>query len=128
MNKIIFELFLVTLLLNEAICLPTKNPLSEKTQTSKNPMRRFCKVKYRLMPKMASSFTTDFMMFKRPRIACFWVKTQSEKKIPKTASTTTKSPRITTTTPQPTTKMPKLCTFHIEFASLFNFCNSYIRT
>ena len=136
MYKIVIELLLVTLILNEAICFPTKHQilLSEKNQTtrvSRHPMRRrICTVKFRLMPKMALSFTTDFMMFKRPRIVCSWIKTQSEKKIPKDVSTTTKSTSITTTTtPQPTTtRMPKLCTFHIEFASLFNFCNAYLRT
>ena len=89
MFKIVIELLLVTLILNEAICFPTKHQilLSEKNQTSRvsrHPMRRrICTIKFRLMPKMALSFTTDFMMFKRPRIVCSWVKTQSEKKIPK---------------------------------------------
>ena len=130
MYKIVIELLLVTLILNEAICFPTKHQilLSEKNQTSRvsrHPMRRrICTIKFRLMPKMALSFTTDFMMFKRPRIVCLRAKTQSKNIIPKNVTTTTKSPTITTTT----RRVPKLCTFHIEFASLFNFCNSYLRT
>ena len=128
MYKSVFQLLLVTFLLNEATCFPHKHQqvISEKNPATRNPMRRFCTVKFRLIPKMISSFNTDFMMFKRPRIVCHWAKSQSEKKIPKNVSKTTKSPRITTTTTPPlTTKMPKLCTFHIEFASLFNFCSSY---
>ena len=125
MYKIIFKLILVTLLLNEAIFFPTihQEVISEKIPTSRHPMmrRKICKVKFRLMPKITSSFISEFVIFKRPRVLCFWVK--SEKKISKTASTTTKSPRISTTTQTSTTRMPKLCTFHIGFASLFNFCN-----
>ena len=128
MCKITFQLLLVTFILNEAICFPHKHQISEKTQTSRNPMRRkICTVKFRLVPKLASSFTTDFMLFKRPRIVCLRAKTQSKKKIPKNVTTTTKSPTITTTS-LPPTRMPKLCGYHVEFASLFNFCNAYLRT
>ena len=129
MYKIVFQLLLVTFLLNEATCFPHKHQqvISEKIPATRNPMRRFCTVKFRLIPKMISSFNTDFMMFKRPRIVCHWAKSQSEKKIPKNITKTTKSPRITTTPLPLTAKMPNLCTFNIEFASLFNFCNPYLR-
>ena len=82
MYKSVFQLLLVTFLLNEATCFPHKHQqvISEKIPATRNPMRRFCTVKFRLIPKMISSFNTDFMMFKRPRIVCHWAKSQSEKK------------------------------------------------
>ena len=82
MYKSVFQLLLVTFLLNEATCFPHKHQqvISEKNPATRNPMRRFCTVKFRLIPKMISSFNTDFMMFKRPRIVCHWAKSQSEKK------------------------------------------------
>ena len=136
MTKIIFELLLVTFLISTANCNPNgRNQLSNEIQTTKTQTPEFskigknkvCKVAFRFVPKLSTSFNTVFMMFKKPKNICYWVKTQSEKTTPKTTPKTTTTARTTTAQP-PATRKPNLCKFHIGYTSLFNFCkNIYSR-
>ena len=130
MTKIIIELILVIFLLSIASCNQNgRNRLSNEIQTpkihtldfSKMRKNKVCKVRFQFVPKLITSFSNDFMMFKKPTIVCYWAKTQSEENIPKSTKTTAR-----TTTAQPlTTKKPNLCQFHIGFTSLFNFCKRF---
>ena len=132
MTKIIFELLLVTFLISTANCNPYgRNQLSNEIQTTKTHTLEFsktrknkvCKVEFRFVPKLSTSFNTVFMMFKEPKNICYWVKTQSEKTTPITTTTAR-----TTTAQPPTTRKPNLCKFHLGYTSLFNFCkNIYSR-
>ena len=133
MTKIIFALFLVTFLISTTNCNPIgRNQLSNEIQSTKTDTIEFskirknkvCKVEFRFVPKLSTSFNTDFMMFKKPTIVCYWVKTQSEETTPKRTTSTARTTRTTTAQPLTTTK-PNLCRFHIGYTSLFNFCKKY---
>ena len=133
MTKIIFKLLLVTFLISTANCNPNgRNQLSSELQSTKTHTLEFskirknkvCKVEFRFVPKLSTSFNTDFMMFKKPTIVCYWVKTQSEETTPKRTTSTARTTRTTTAQPLTTTK-PNLCRFHIGYTSLFNFCKKY---
>ena len=107
MNKIINEVLLLTVLISNVNCLPNRrNPLKSEIQStethtldlefSKIRNDKVCKLEFRLVPKLTGSFSTNFMMFKKPKIVCFWAKTQFEENSPET---TTKNARTTTAQP-----------------------------
>ena len=132
MTKIIFALLLVTFLISTANCNPNgRNQLSNEIQLTKTHTLEFsktrnnkvCKVEFRFVPKLFTSFSTDFMMFKKPTIVCYWLKKPFEETTLKTTTSTARTTRTTTAQPLTTAKL-NLCKFHIGYTSLFNFCKN----
>ena len=68
MTKIIFKILLVTLLFCNTFCFPIENQARPSIKEKK-----VCNLEIRWVAK------PGYLLFKKPRIKCFWVKTQSEK-------------------------------------------------